>query len=66
MPSVPASTSTAYSALPTGAAGISRVALVDRGSTRTASGDRSLFPSNCITQRSPNMRVKVANGVTLP
>eukprot|EP00965_Chrysotila_dentata_P009847 321359-Pleurochrysis_carterae.AAC.3 len=38
-----------------------------RGSTRTASGDRSFFPANRITQLNPNMRVIVArNGVTLP
>eukprot|EP00965_Chrysotila_dentata_P107099 3538829-Pleurochrysis_carterae.AAC.1 len=64
MPIIPAATSTAaaYSAILPRNIGGSRVALVDSSSTRTASGDQSLFPSNRITQRNPNMRVKVANG----
>eukprot|EP00965_Chrysotila_dentata_P148260 4894411-Pleurochrysis_carterae.AAC.1 len=66
MPIIPATTAVAYSALPARATGISRVDLVDSGSTRTASGDRSLFFADRITQRKPNMREKVAAGVTLP
>eukprot|EP00965_Chrysotila_dentata_P154531 5105878-Pleurochrysis_carterae.AAC.1 len=66
MPVIPATTAMAYSALLARVTGIFRVALVDSGSTRTASGDRSLFFADRITQRKPNMRVKVVNGVTLP
>eukprot|EP00965_Chrysotila_dentata_P164711 5438370-Pleurochrysis_carterae.AAC.1 len=66
MPVIPISTTAAaYSATPPRTICGSRAALVDNGSTRTASGDRSLFPANCIPQRNPNMRVKVPNGVTL-
>eukprot|EP00965_Chrysotila_dentata_P132957 4396059-Pleurochrysis_carterae.AAC.1 len=69
MPIIPAATSTAaaYSAVPPRTIAGSRAALVNSGSTRTADGDRMvLFPASRITQRNPNMRVKVANGVTLP
>eukprot|EP00965_Chrysotila_dentata_P110060 3636706-Pleurochrysis_carterae.AAC.1 len=67
MPITPASTTAAaYSAIPLRTIAGSRAALVDSGSTRTASGDRSLLPTDRITQRNPNMREKVANGVTLP
>eukprot|EP00965_Chrysotila_dentata_P042461 1407795-Pleurochrysis_carterae.AAC.1 len=61
MPITPASTSAAANSatLPRNIGG-SRVALVDSGSTCTA------FPTDRITQRNPNMRVKFANGVTLP
>eukprot|EP00965_Chrysotila_dentata_P068558 2265729-Pleurochrysis_carterae.AAC.1 len=64
MPIIPATTSTAaaYLAIPPRTIAGSRAALADSGSTRTASGDRSLFLANHITQRNPNMRVKVANG----
>eukprot|EP00965_Chrysotila_dentata_P033879 1127960-Pleurochrysis_carterae.AAC.1 len=67
MPITPAfTTAAAYSAIQPCTISGSRVALVDNGSTRTESGDRSLFPTDRITQRNPNMRVKVANGVILP
>eukprot|EP00965_Chrysotila_dentata_P161209 5323845-Pleurochrysis_carterae.AAC.1 len=67
MPITPASTTApAYSAILPRTIGGPRVALVDSGSRRSASGDRSLFRANRIRQRKPNMRVKVANGVTLP
>eukprot|EP00965_Chrysotila_dentata_P062359 2066498-Pleurochrysis_carterae.AAC.1 len=67
MPITPASTTAAaYSAILPRTIGGSRAALVDSGSTRTASGDRSLFLAIRLTQRNPNMCVKVANGVTLP
>eukprot|EP00965_Chrysotila_dentata_P071853 2373674-Pleurochrysis_carterae.AAC.1 len=68
MPIIPAATTiaAAYSATPPRTIGGSRAAFVDSGSTRTTSGDRSLFPANRITQRNPNMRVKVTHGVTLP
>eukprot|EP00965_Chrysotila_dentata_P133041 4399146-Pleurochrysis_carterae.AAC.1 len=63
MPVIPvATTALAYSATPSRF----RAALVDSGSTRTASGDPRPFPTDRIKQRNPNMRVKVANGVTLP
>eukprot|EP00965_Chrysotila_dentata_P008851 288381-Pleurochrysis_carterae.AAC.1 len=66
MPIIPATTAMAYSALPARSTGISRMVVVDSGCTRKASGDRRLFFADRITQRKPNMRVKVANGVTLP
>eukprot|EP00965_Chrysotila_dentata_P225239 6194639-Pleurochrysis_carterae.AAC.1 len=68
MPIIPASTSTAaaYSAILPRAIGGSRVALVESGSTRPASGDRSLFPADRTKQHKPNMSIKLANGVTLP
>eukprot|EP00965_Chrysotila_dentata_P098719 3263954-Pleurochrysis_carterae.AAC.1 len=56
MPIIPAATSSAaaYSANPPSTIAGSRAALVDSGSTRTASGDRTLFPANRITQRNPS------------
>eukprot|EP00965_Chrysotila_dentata_P066630 2206321-Pleurochrysis_carterae.AAC.2 len=64
-PIIPVATPVPYSALPACAAGISPVVSLDSASTRTATGDCSVYLADLITQRKPNMRVRVAKGVTV-
>eukprot|EP00965_Chrysotila_dentata_P135162 4469482-Pleurochrysis_carterae.AAC.1 len=67
MPIIPTSTfaMVTCSANPLRTIGSPRVVLVGSGSTRTASGVRSLFPTDRITHLNSNTYFKVANGVPL-
>lgn len=67
MPTAPTSALTCMSAAASGMRSEVHydTGLIDSGSTRTASGNKRLFPPDKVTTRNPRMRVRVANGVYL-